>query len=273
MLAENEKGELIIIEIQNTREVAYFHRMIYGTSKVISERMKLGKKYDHVKKVYSINIVYFELGHGKDYVYHGKTEFRSLHNPDEVLQLTTTQKKQFQKESVGDVFPEYYVIRVEEFDKIAIDPLDEWISFLKTSQIPDTATAPGLKYAREIMALNTMSEEERQAYERHIDNLRYQRSVMETQRIEGREEGHEEGFRFGLDEGRKEGRAQGRVQGRAQGLAEGRVEGREEGRVEGLAEGEAKGRIDIAKKAKLLGLSLEQIKELTDLPVKELENL
>jgi predicted transposase/invertase (TIGR01784 family) len=257
MLAENEKGELLIIEVQNTREVAYFHRMIYGTSKVISKRMKLGNEYDKVKKVYSINIVYFELGHGKDYVYHGKTEFRSLHNPDEILQLTASQKKQFQKESVGDVFPEYYVIRVAEFDKIAVDPLDEWISFLKTSQIPDSATAPGLADAKKIMALNTMSDEEIKIYERHIDNLRYQRSVLETQRIEGREEGHAEGFVFGLEEGRAEGRARGRVEGRTEGKAEGRE-------VE---------KIEIAQKAKVLGLSIEQIKELTDLSVEEIEKL
>jgi predicted transposase/invertase (TIGR01784 family) len=199
MLAENDKGELLIIEVQNTREVAYFHRMIYGTSKAISERMKLGDNYSEVKKVYSINIVYFELGHGKDYIYHGKTEFRSLHNPDEILQLTATQKRQFQKDTACDIFPEYYVIRVEEFDKLAADPLDEWISFLKTSKIPDNTTTPGLKEAREIMALNTMSEKERRAYERHLENLRYQKSVMETQRIEGIEEGE----KIGIEKGEK----------------------------------------------------------------------
>jgi len=33
ILAENEKGEFIIFEIQNTREHTYFHRMLYGVSK------------------------------------------------------------------------------------------------------------------------------------------------------------------------------------------------------------------------------------------------
>ena len=224
LLAENDKGELLIIEVQNSRQVAYYQRMLYGTSKAITERIKIGEEYSQVKKVYSINILYFEIGYGKDYVYHGKTEFRSLHNPDEILQLSEVQKRQFQKENVGDIFPEYYVIRVEEFDKIAVDPLDEWISFLKTSIIPESATAPGLNEAREIMALNNMNSKERAAYEKHIDNLRYQRSVMETQRIEGRDEGLEEGLEKGRAEGRKEGLEKGRAEGEAIGLEKGRAE-------------------------------------------------
>ena len=204
MLAENEKGELIIVEVQNSREVAYFHRMIYGTSKVICERMILGSKYSEVKKVYSINIVYFELGQGKDYVYHGKTEFRSLHNPEEVLQLSTSQKQQFQKETVADIFPEYYVLRVENFNNLTVSPLEEWMSFLKTSTIRENTTVPGLQEARTILAEINMSEKEREAYKRYVENMRYQQSLMETQRIEGRMEGRMEGIAKGRTEEKNE---------------------------------------------------------------------
>ena len=82
ILAENEKGEFIIFEIQNTREHTYFHRMLYGVSKVITDNISLGDDYDKVRKVYSINIVYFTLGQAKDYVYHGKTMFQGLHQPN-----------------------------------------------------------------------------------------------------------------------------------------------------------------------------------------------
>ena len=83
-MAENENGELCIIEVQNNRELTYFHRMLYGVSKAITEYIGLGSPYDKVRKVYSINIVYFELGQGKDYVYHGKTEFFGIHNNDKL---------------------------------------------------------------------------------------------------------------------------------------------------------------------------------------------
>ena len=66
ILAESEDGQLCIIEVQNSREQTYFHRMLYGVSKAITEYIGLGKPYEAVRKVYSINIVYFELGQGKD---------------------------------------------------------------------------------------------------------------------------------------------------------------------------------------------------------------
>ena len=74
-MVENSKGELIIIEVQNTSELDYLHRLLYGSSKAISENMNLGEPYSSIKKVISISIVYFDLGHGDDYVYKGQTTF------------------------------------------------------------------------------------------------------------------------------------------------------------------------------------------------------
>lgn len=76
MLAENSKGELILVEVQNNNEFAYFQRMLFGTSKLVTEYIKRGEGYQNVRKIYSVNIVYFSLGHGSDYAYHGTTEFR-----------------------------------------------------------------------------------------------------------------------------------------------------------------------------------------------------
>ena len=95
IFAESEGGELCIIEVQNSRELSYFHRMLYGVSKAITEYIGLGKPYDEVRKVYSINIVYFELGQGKDYVYHGRTEFKGIHAPHDTLKLSVRQNEKF----------------------------------------------------------------------------------------------------------------------------------------------------------------------------------
>ena len=75
ILAQNSKNELIIIEIQSSYEIDYFHRMAFGVSKSIAENLSLGQKYSEIKKVISINIVYFDLGQGADYIYKGKTDF------------------------------------------------------------------------------------------------------------------------------------------------------------------------------------------------------
>ena len=86
--AKNSKGEIIIVEIQQTRELYYLERILYGVARTITEHIELGKEYDHVKKVYSINILYFDLGKGKDYLYHGTTTFRGVHTND-ILEIST----------------------------------------------------------------------------------------------------------------------------------------------------------------------------------------
>ena len=189
MLVEDSKGRLLIIEVQNNRELDYFHRMLYGVSKTISEYINLGDDYEKVRKLYSINIVYFDLGQGKDYVYHGKTIFRGLHNPDDVLQLSVRQRDLFVGQDAGDIFPEYYVLRVNDFDTVAKTPLDEWIQFLKTGRIEEDATAKGLPEAREKLRVDCLPPADRQAYKRDMEALRYQRSVIKTGWYEGRAEG------------------------------------------------------------------------------------
>lgn len=189
MLVEDSKGRLLIIEVQNNRELDYFHRMLYGVSKTISEYINLGDDYEKVRKLYSINIVYFDLGQGKDYVYHGKTIFHGLHNPDDVLQLSVRQRELFVGKDAGDIFPEYYVLRVNDFDTVAKTPLDEWIQFLKTGRIEEDATAKGLPEAREKLRVDCLPPADRQAYKRDMEALRYQRSVIKTGWYEGRAEG------------------------------------------------------------------------------------
>ena len=94
ILAINAKKQLILIELQNDSEIDYFHRILFGTSKALTEHLKLGDDYRHLRKIYSINIVYFDLVHGADYVYHGITEFRGLHAGD-LLGLSAAQKHNF----------------------------------------------------------------------------------------------------------------------------------------------------------------------------------
>ena len=193
MLVEDNRGRLLIIEVQNNHELDYFHRMLYGVSKTISEYINLGDDYDKVKKIYSINIVYFELGQGKDYVYHGKTIFRGLHDTNDILQLSIRQREIFVGKDAGDIFPEYYVLRVNDFDKVAKTPLDEWIKFLKTGEIDGTATAKGLPEARERLRVDALPDADKRAYVRDMEALRYQRSVIKTGWYEGRAEGEAKG--------------------------------------------------------------------------------
>jgi predicted transposase/invertase (TIGR01784 family) len=105
ILCEDQHGELLLIELQYYSEWDFFHRMVFGASKLITDYLKIGEPYANIKKVYSINIVYFELGQGADYVYHGTTSFIGLHHND-TLQMSLAQQEKLKKEAVYQIFPE-----------------------------------------------------------------------------------------------------------------------------------------------------------------------
>lgn len=234
ILAEDENGGLYLIEVQNETEFAYFQRMLFGTSKLVTEYIKRGQGYENIRKVYSINIVYFNIGCGTDIVYHGKTEFRGIHN-NELLNLSTFQKQKFEVSEVSELYPEYYILKVNDFNHWSKVPLEQWIYFLNTGEIPDDATAPGLNEAREKLQLERMTKAELNAYYHHLDNVVVLRDNIYTARNEGR------------------------------------IDGLAEGRAEGRAEGEKKAKREIANQLKAMGLTADKIAYATGLTLKEIE--
>lgn len=183
ILVENQNGDLVIVELQNTREADYFQHMLFGTSKVIVEHIAEGQPYSKVKKVYSVNIVYFDLGQGDDYVYHGTTHFIGIHSHHE-LELSDKQNALFQQPSVASLYPEYYVIKTNRFNEIARDTLDEWIYFLKTAEIKEEFTAKGLKAARQKLDILQLPAADRKEYDRYLEAQRSDASFVETVQLE-----------------------------------------------------------------------------------------
>ncbi len=252
ILAENDQGELILIEVQNSTEQDYFHRMLYGTAKLITEFLEKGEPYGKVKKVYSVNVVYFSLGQGDDYIYQGKLDFRGLHLEDR-LEPSIRQKKLFNIEEVSEIFPEYYVIKVNNFNDVAKNTLDEWIYFLKRSQIKEEFTAQGLAEAKSNLLVDSLSEEERANYLRFMENRRYEISIIESSRSEGRLDGLEEG--------------------RQQGIKEGIEQGMEKGIQEGIEQGKQQEKVNIARTLKQQGTDFDTIAQATGLSRTEIEEL
>ena len=238
--AKNSKDEIIIVEVQLSRQIYYMQRILYGVSKAITEHIKVGQKYDQVRKVYSINIVYFDLGKGKDYLYHGKTTFTGVHTGDH-LQVSMQEANEIKMRVPDDVFPEYFIIRINEFNDIATTPLEEWIDYLKNNRIRESTTTPGLQEARKKLQYMMMTDGERQAYDAHIDAIMVQNDAFDTAKEEGRKEGM--------------------------------IEGRKEGRKEGIEVGDRNASLRIAKKMKEEGLSISIIVLYTNLSEEEIENL
>ena len=203
--ALNSKGEIIIIEIQNTRELYYLERILYGVAKAITEHIYLGEAYYKVKKIYSISILYFDIGIGEDYLYHGQNQFIGVHSKDRLL-VNTKEREAIVSRLPSEIFPEYILIRVNEFNKVAVTPLEEWMDYLKDGRIRPDTTVPGLGEAREKLRYYSMPPAERHAYDEHLSAIMIQNDVLDSAKLEGRIEGREEGREEGRKEGLKEGR-------------------------------------------------------------------
>ena len=246
--AKNSQDEIIIVEVQNTREIYYLERILFGVAKAITEHIELGNLYSEVKKIYSISILYFDLGKGNDYLYHGQNTFVGVHTGD-FLEVTTKEKDAIVHKLPSEIFPEYFLIRVNEFNKVAVTPLEEWIEYFKSGVIRPDTKAPGLEEARRKLIYYNMDKSEQLAYDEHVNALMIQNDVLSTAAMEGREEGRQEG------------------------REEGRKEGREEGREEGKQEGKQEEKIENARTMKSLNISADIIHQVTGLSLEEIDRL
>jgi predicted transposase/invertase (TIGR01784 family) len=231
--AKIESGEIAIFEIQVDRERDFFHRILFGTSKAVVEQLYKGDEYGKIQKVYSIDIVYFELGKGSDYIYHGTTDFKGVHN-DEILLLSEKEMKYLphkiqEKESVSVLFPEYYLIYPNKFDENIKNKFDEWVYLFKNSIVDTDFSAAGIQAAGEALDVRKMNMQERINYD---DYLKYER--VRSNEI---------------------------------------TTAKEEGLVEGEKKGKKQKAIEIAKNLKLDGMPIEKISKLTGLSTKKIENL
>ncbi|MFA6409019.1 MAG: Rpn family recombination-promoting nuclease/putative transposase [Gammaproteobacteria bacterium] len=248
MLVRLQSGEIVLIEVQVNTEDDYLHRILYGTSKIIVEHLGEGEKYKAIKKVYSVNILYFDLGQGQDYIYHGTTRFIGVHNNDE-LSLNDEQKKVYGKDATFKIYPEYYLIKVNQFNDIAKNTLDEWIYFLKNEEVKDTFRAKGLAEAKSKFNEMKFTPAEREEYQNYVKIRRIQASEIESSYNQGMYEGE----KLGIEKGIKE--------------------GKELGKQEGLKEGITQAARSMAQKLLTEGMSLERIAQLTELPVKDITAL
>ena len=236
--AELSGGEKVIIEVQCVRQWDFLSRMLYGVSRVVVEHLEKGSEYGEIPKVISVNIVYFDLGHGKDYIYKGQTHFEGIHCHDR-LELGEDEKKMYPEtiQGVSDVYPQYYVLKVPQFKSKVQNKLDEWMYFLKESAIKPEFRAKGLSQAAKTLDFLRLDDVERRRYDRFMDNLRDEKSLVRTHYIGGREDG------------------------RIEGLAEGEIAGK------------IAGKIEVARNLKKLGLNHTQISEATGLCTDEIDAL
>jgi len=150
--AKDGNGKIIIIELQYNYEKDYLSRIYYGTSKIVSETMRLRYKYDEAPKVISINIVYFNFMKNC-YVAKSEMRFKDMINGNYLSDIK------------DDVFAEYYFIQPEWFDDNIKSALDEWVYMFKYTAIAEGSKSKNIEKAKEALDFAKMSPQEQSDYD------------------------------------------------------------------------------------------------------------
>jgi predicted transposase/invertase (TIGR01784 family) len=148
----------------------------------------------------------------------------------------------------------FVYLEMPKFTK-SVDELDthfdKWLYVLKNlrrlDSIPDKLRERVFEKMFEVAEIAKLSPEDYRVYVNHLNSYR--------------------DLKNSLDYAEKKGKIEGRLEGKL----EGRLEGKLEGIIEGIAKGKTEGKLEIAKKLKASGMSLEQIIEITNLTTEELK--
>ena len=205
LLIQDKENRKIYIEIQNTRETDYLERLLYSSSKIIVDHQKLGNDFSNISKVISISIMYFNLGLGDDYIYHGNNDFYGINTHNKLIvkkriELLDSLEPKYKFEE-KNIFPEYYIITVERYKNIIQRRIDEWVYIFKNNEVAEGSTSKNIDKAEQKLAELNMTDQERAVYEKYLINLARDRDAINT----AKEEGHEEGMIEGKIEGKIEG--------------------------------------------------------------------
>ena len=193
--AQFDNGEIAVFEIQFLHEVDFLSRVLYGVSKAIVEQVSSGSKIYDIKKVYSVNVAYYNLGANREYLFNGKLDgFRGINFKDEMIPFAQTRGLAPDDLNLkADIHPEYYLILPEMFDEHLRSRFDEWIYVLKNSAVREEFSADGIKEASVKLDLLRMPRAERIAYEKYLENKSSVDCAIFTAKLEGLTEGRAEG--------------------------------------------------------------------------------
>ncbi|MEM9991271.1 MAG: PD-(D/E)XK nuclease family transposase, partial [Bacteroidota bacterium] len=173
LLVKDAQDRKIIIEVQTTRESDYLERLLFGTSKSIIDNVSIGQAYKNIHKVISVSILFFNLGRGEDYLYHGTTRFMGM-NDGKPLVIKRKEERIVKGQRVvkmveRNIFPEYYLIRVEKYPNIIEKKIDEWVYLLKHNEVKEGSTSKHIDKASEKLDYLNMSPAQRKSYERFLE--------------------------------------------------------------------------------------------------------
>jgi hypothetical protein len=148
---------------------------------------------------------------------------------------------------------------------------------MKNAEVKDEFNAKGIKQAKKELSVLKLSDKERKEYERYIEQVRYEESMITSNYMVGREEGIIEGIEKGREEERRIQEAKRKQEladieaKRKQELAD--IEAKRKKELEDIEEKRKQEQIESAKKMKEKGFSFADISDITGITTDEIEKL
>ena len=246
-----DKGEHIIVEMQNRYQPFFTDRSIYYASRdIVNQGIKGTVGDTNVKwnyclaPVYTVCLLNYDMKDGTP------TKFRTD------IALMDMKDNTVFSDRLRFIYLMLPLFTKNEEDECEND-FERWIYILKNmstfERMPFQARNAVFKKLSEITDIAALSKDEREKYDESLKVMRDYHATLEGAALLGRREGLEEG----------------RAEGREKGLAEGRAEGRAVGR----AEGELSKSQEIARNLLGLGMPVPQIMQATGLTQKQIEQL
>lgn len=227
-------GTICQIEMQMSDEHNTIKRILYYWSRSYGEQLKRGDPYDELKKTIGIIITNYEI-----------KELEGIEELDTKWQII--ERKRGEKLLTDDL--ELRIIEIPKAERIlekeVHNRIAQWITFINN---PNTERVEKIMKENEEVkkaksVLHVMSKDE------ELKRLAELKEKWERDEISAQKAWKEHG------------------------LAEGRKEGREEGIKEGKIEGEKSKTVEIAKRMKREGFSVEQIEKITQLSIDKINKI
>ena len=182
----DEQGNRFIVEMQVHWSKNFYQRLLFGTARAYGHQLNIGEDYEALKKVIGIGLVdsIFEKEMSQWYHHY---QLRHTEKPDKILedlQLLLIELPKYRTRPMAD--------------KRVIKLLDLWLQFLSlganTCDVPRALLAvPEIEEAVHLAEVGAYSEAELYVYERDLDAIRTESTLIRNHREEGREEGEAQG--------------------------------------------------------------------------------
>jgi len=218
--AQIDNKEFAVFEIQFRESVDFFSRVLFGTGKAIVEQVSAGEDLYDVKKIYSVNIAYYNFDAKSDYLFSCKIDgFRGVHSPQELIRFEQVCDINNPLSPKTDIHPEYYLILPKMFDEHLRGGFNEWMYVLKKSAVRSDSTAKGIEKAAQKLDYLKMTDDEKKAYDEYLSNRSSTNSAIHTAKIKGFAEGEKIGIEQGIEKGKIEGKIEDAMAMKAEGIS------------------------------------------------------